>query len=229
MSPPPQNNQTKLSAPSRSWVAPSRTPVPALGHHPSSATEGRAVKFSYERLEFLGDSILGALVANAAFHQFRTGRGRPHARIGWPRVGRPVGGRGSFRRHRVRLIGTGTGRRGLHSALENVYGPWWRALFPTAASMRRGSSSIARSCPKISLDLAPRAGESQEPLQEAAGVRAASTPTYRLVGPKGRPAPSSPRCTPATRAAGVGRTKKRPRARRRNPRSRASPSSSASA
>ena len=37
--------------------------------HPS-ATEGRAVKFSYERLEFLGDSILGALVANAAFHQF---------------------------------------------------------------------------------------------------------------------------------------------------------------
>ena len=37
--------------------------------HPS-ATEGRAVKFSYERLEFLGDSILGALVASTAFHRF---------------------------------------------------------------------------------------------------------------------------------------------------------------
>ena len=37
--------------------------------HPS-ATEGKAVKFSYERLEFLGDSILGAIVATIAFDRF---------------------------------------------------------------------------------------------------------------------------------------------------------------
>lgn len=37
--------------------------------HPS-ATEGRAVKYSYERLEFLGDSVLGAIVASVAFHRY---------------------------------------------------------------------------------------------------------------------------------------------------------------
>ena len=37
--------------------------------HPS-ATEGKSVKYSYERLEFLGDSILGAIVAATAFHRF---------------------------------------------------------------------------------------------------------------------------------------------------------------
>ena len=93
--------------------------------HPS-ATEGRAVKFSYERLEFLGDSILGALVANAAFHQF------------------PELDEGGLTRIKVALVSgaslsevaeklgfadvivfgsseTGTGRRGLHSALGNGY------------------------------------------------------------------------------------------------------------
>ena len=37
--------------------------------HPS-ATEGRSVTYSYERLEFLGDSILGAIVASIAFNRF---------------------------------------------------------------------------------------------------------------------------------------------------------------
>ena len=37
--------------------------------HPS-ATEGRPVKYSYERLEFLGDSIVSAIVAAIAFDSF---------------------------------------------------------------------------------------------------------------------------------------------------------------
>ena len=37
--------------------------------HPS-AVEGRPVSASYERLEFLGDSILGAMVATDLFERF---------------------------------------------------------------------------------------------------------------------------------------------------------------
>ena len=43
--------------------------LPAITH--PSAVEGKPVKCSYERLEFLGDSILGAIVADAAFHEYR--------------------------------------------------------------------------------------------------------------------------------------------------------------
>ncbi|WP_455164235.1 ribonuclease III family protein, partial [Slackia exigua] len=101
--------------------------------HPS-ATEGKPVKFSYERLEFLGDSILGAIVANEAFHAY------------------PEIDEGGLTRIKVALVSgsslsdvaaklgfadiivfgsseRGTGRRGLHSALENVYEAVVAALF----------------------------------------------------------------------------------------------------
>ena len=157
--------------------------------HPS-ATEGRAVKFSYERLEFLGDSILGALVANAAFHQF------------------PELDEGGLTRIKVALVSgaslsevaeklgfadvivfgsseTGTGRRGLHSALENVYEAVVAALF-----LDGGIDAwvfVDRTLmPKMSLDLArePENPKSalQEKLQEG-GI----TPTYRLVETQGPP------------------------------------------
>ena len=96
--------------------------------HPS-AVEGKPVKYSYERLEFLGDSILGALVADAAFHRF------------------PEIDEGGLTRIKVSLVSgqslsrvaddlgfadfiifgqseRGTGRRGLHSA---CFG--WDVLF----------------------------------------------------------------------------------------------------
>ena len=37
--------------------------------HPSAA-EGKAVSASYERLEFLGDSVLGAMIANDLYHRY---------------------------------------------------------------------------------------------------------------------------------------------------------------
>lgn len=94
--------------------------------HPS-AVEGQPVSASYERLEFLGDSILGAVVARSLFESYpefdegkltrlkvSLGLGR-HAVRGFSRVG--------HRRHHSSFGAseTGTGARGLHSALENVY------------------------------------------------------------------------------------------------------------
>ena len=144
--------------------------------HPS-ATEGRAVKFSYERLEFLGDSILGALVANAAFHQF------------------PELDEGGLTRIKVALVSgaslsevaeklgfadvivfgsseTGTGRRGLHSALENVYEAVVAALFLDGGIDAAWAFVDRTLMPKHVAGSRARAGESQErPAGEAAGGR----------------------------------------------------------
>lgn len=158
--------------------------------HPS-ATEGRAVKFSYERLEFLGDSILGALVANEAFHRF------------------PELDEGGLTRIKVALVSgaslsevaeklgfadiivfgsseTGTGRRGLHSALENVYEAVVAALYLDGGVEVAGAFVERTLIPKMSLSLArePENPKSalQEKLQEG-GI----TPTYKLVETQGPP------------------------------------------
>ena len=101
--------------------------------HPS-AVEGEPVGSSYERLEFLGDSILGAIVARALYEAY------------------PSLDEGRLTRLKVSLVAgftlsevadelgigsciffgaseTGTGARGLHSALENVYESLVGALF----------------------------------------------------------------------------------------------------
>ena len=88
--------------------------------HPS-ATEGKSVKYSYERLEFLGDSILGAIVASTAFHRFHDldegGLTRIKvALVSGASLSDVADGLGFAD---VIVFGsseTGTGKRGLHSA-----------------------------------------------------------------------------------------------------------------
>ena len=156
--------------------------------HPS-AVEGKPVKYSYERLEFLGDSILGAIVANAAFHRF------------------PEIDEGGLTRIKVSLVSgqslsrvasdlgfadfiifgqseRGTGRRGLHSALENVYEAVVAALF-LDGGMEVAESFVADTLlGYMSLDMAtePENPKSmlQEKLQED-GI----TPTYKLIETQG--------------------------------------------
>lgn len=101
--------------------------------HPSAA-EGHSISDSYERLEFLGDSILGAIVSYEAYHAYPNLDEGGLTRIkvslvsgaSLSEVGKELGLAdciffGSSER--------GTGRRGLHSALENVYESLVASLF----------------------------------------------------------------------------------------------------
>lgn len=158
--------------------------------HPS-ATEGRSVKYSYERLEFLGDSILGAIVASTAFHRFHDLDEGGLTRIKVALVS------GSSLSDVADKLGfadaivfgsseTGTGKRGLHSALENVYEAVVAALY-LDGGIEAAEAFVTRTLiPRMSIEMArePENPKSalQEKLQED-GI----TPTYKLVETQGPP------------------------------------------
>ena len=159
--------------------------------HPS-ANEGRSIRFSYERLEFLGDSVLGGIVANAAFNEFRQLDEGGLTRIKVSLVS------GSSLAEVAEGLGfadvivfgsseQGTGRRGLHSALENVYEAVVAALFIDGgleAAERFVERTLIEQRMSIELAKEPENPKSalQEKLQED-GI----TPTYRLVETQGPP------------------------------------------
>ncbi|BAK44871.1 ribonuclease III [Eggerthella sp. YY7918] len=158
--------------------------------HPS-ATEGKSVKFSYERLEFLGDSILGAIVATIAFERFHDldegGLTRIKvALVSGASLSDVADGLGLAD---VIVFGsseTGTGRRGLHSALENVYEALTAALY-LDSGIDAAVAFVKRTLiPRMSVGMAnePENPKSalQEKLQED-GI----TPTYKLVETQGPP------------------------------------------
>ena len=158
--------------------------------HPS-ATEGKSVKFSYERLEFLGDSILGAIVATIAFHRFHDldegGLTRIKvALVSGASLADVADGLGFADIIVFGSSETGTGKRGLHSALENVYEAVVAALY-LDGGIAAAQAFVERTLiPRMSLDMArePENPKSalQEKLQED-GI----TPTYKLVETQGPP------------------------------------------
>ena len=101
--------------------------------HPS-AVEGEPVSASYERLEFLGDSILGSVVSVALYEsypEFDEGE-LTSLKVSLisgatlSKVGEELG------IDEIIIFGpseTGTGARGMHSALENVYESLVGALY----------------------------------------------------------------------------------------------------
>lgn len=158
--------------------------------HPS-ATEGRSVRFSYERLEFLGDSILGAIVASIAFNRYHELDEGGLTRIKVALVSgsslAEVSAELGFAD--VIVFGsseTGTGKRGLHSALENVYEAVVAALYLD------GGIDVARDfvsrtlISRMSLEMAKEPENPKSALQEKLqedGI----TPTYKLVETQGPP------------------------------------------
>ena len=158
--------------------------------HPS-ATEGKSVKYSYERLEFLGDSILGAIVAAIAFHRFHDLDEGGLTRIKVALVSgaslSDVADRLGFAD--IIVFGsseTGTGKRGLHSALENVYEAVVAALFLDGGIAAAQSFVEQTLIPRMSFDMASEPENPKSALQEKLqedGI----TPTYKLVETQGPP------------------------------------------
>ena len=158
--------------------------------HPS-ANEGRSVRYSYERLEFLGDSILGAIVASAAFNRYPNLDEGGLTRIKVSLVS------GTSLANEAESLGfadvivfgsseTGTGRRGLHSALENVFEAVVAALY-LDGGIDAAQGFVERTIlPRMSEDLAKEPENPKSALQEKLqedGI----TPTYRLVETQGPP------------------------------------------
>lgn len=158
--------------------------------HPS-AIEGKSVKYSYERLEFLGDSVLGAIVSTIAFERFHDLDEGGLTRIKVSLVS------GSTLAEVASEMGlgdvivfgsseTGTGKRGLHSALENVYEALVAALF-LDGGITVAMSFVERTLiPRMSIELAAEPENPKSALQEKLqedGI----TPTYKLIETQGPP------------------------------------------
>ena len=158
--------------------------------HPS-AVEGHSIADSYERLEFLGDSILGAIVSYRAFHAYPTLDEGGLTRIKVSLVS------GASLAKTAKALGfadlivfgsseTGTGKRGLHSALENVYEACVAALY-LDGGLEVAAAFVDRTLiVSMSRDMAKEPENPKSVLQERLqedGI----TPTYRLIETQGPP------------------------------------------
>ncbi|RRF99862.1 MAG: ribonuclease III [Coriobacteriaceae bacterium] len=157
--------------------------------HPS-AVENKPVYYSYERLEFLGDSILGAMVATDVFEKF------------------PEMDEGQLTRLKISLVSgetlsevsdklgigdmiifgeseKGTGSRGLHSALENVYESIVGALYLDAGAEVTHTFIKKTLTPYMVAERAERPISPKSRLQEVAQHDLHCAPVYKLTDEEG--------------------------------------------
>lgn len=157
--------------------------------HPS-AVEGKPVSASYERLEFLGDSILGAMVATDLFEKFKDID------------------EGALTRLKISLVSgktlsavseelgigecivfgdseKGTGARGMHSALENVYESLVGALY-LDGGYETAHAFVSRTLgPHMLPELANTPENPKSELQEIVQRKYKAAPVYKLESESG--------------------------------------------
>lgn len=157
--------------------------------HPS-AVERHAVQDSYERLEFLGDAILGAVVSKDLYELYP---GMDEGKLSRLKVWLVSGDMlsqvaGELGVADLIVMGTseqGTEARGMRSALENVYESLVGALYldggyePTAAFVQR---TLA---PHYTPDIAAQPLNPKSRLQVVAQRDLHCSPTYKQVGEEG--------------------------------------------
>ena len=152
--------------------------------HPSAA-EGMPVSTSYERLEFLGDSILGARVATDLFRRFPDmDQGQLSqmkiALVSGPTLSAISEGLGLGEHIVFGESELGTGERGLRHALEDVYEALVGALY-LDAGFEAAHDFVERTLyPLMTADLAWRSIPPKSRLQEVTQRDFHCAPEYKL-------------------------------------------------
>ena len=162
--------------------------VSALTH--PSAAEGKPVSASYERLEFLGDSVLGAIVATDLYERYPD---LDEGELTQLKISLVSGKMLSEVAHDLGfepliLMGEsekGTGTRGMHSALENVYEAVIGALYLDAGYDATSEFVRASLEPRVSPALAKRPISPKSRLQEITQREMRCAPEYQLVSEEG--------------------------------------------
>lgn len=157
--------------------------VSALTH--PSAAESKLPSASYERLEFLGDSILGALVAIDIFERYP---GMDEGQLSLLKIALVSGEMlsevaGELGIGELIMVGDsekGTGSRGMRSALEDVYEALVGALY-LDGGYEAAHGFVARTLnPRITSDLGRRVVSAKSRLQEVIQRDYRVGPEYKL-------------------------------------------------
>lgn len=158
--------------------------------HPS-AVEDRNPDAYYERLEFLGDSVLGFVVAEEIYRRFPSMPEGGMTRIRVSVVAGTVLGRVAAELGLADAIvfgesERGTGGRGMSSALENVYEALTAALYLDAGLETARDWVLRTVGPLITAESAENPENPKSALQELTQAHG-DAPSYRVVSQDGPP------------------------------------------